>query len=99
VIKQAPLGQFKNEIHALSLCRGSPYIRQLVDTSDDPPSMILERLDASLYAASCQQKLERRDIKQAVTATLKALALLHSHGLIHNGRSMKWFLLHQFSHN
>jgi serine/threonine protein kinase len=85
VIKRAPPNQFKNEIGALHLCHGSPYIRQLIDTSDDPPSMILERLDTSLYAAACQEKLERRDIKQAAKAALRGLALLHDHGIIHNG--------------
>lgn len=92
VIKRAPFNQFRNEIRALRLCNGSPYIRQLVDTSDSPPSMILERLDTTLYAASCQQKLERLEIKRAVKATLKGLALLHSHGITHNGN-----LLHEHS--
>lgn len=85
VIKHAPPDRLHKEIQALRLCKGSPYIRQLVDTTDSPPSMVLERLDTSLYAASCQQPLEKGEIKQIIKSVLHGLIVLHGFGRIHNG--------------
>lgn len=88
VIKQAPPDQFQNEIEALRLCQGSPYIRQLLDTTEIPPTMVLERLDTSLFAASCLRQLEKTDLKQTLKASLRGLTLLHGFGRIHNGKSI-----------
>ena len=86
VIKQALPGQHQNEIEALRLCQGSPYIRQLVDTTESPPTMVLEHLDTSLFSASRHCQLDVTDLKQAIKASLKGLSLLHGLGRIHSGK-------------
>ncbi|KIV97786.1 hypothetical protein PV10_01494 [Exophiala mesophila] len=84
VIKQALPGQLQNEIEALRLCQGSPYVRQLIDTTESPPTMVLEHLDTSLFSASRHCQLDKTDLKQAIKASLHGLSLLHGFGRIHS---------------
>lgn len=85
LIKTAPLPRLKNEIESLELCQGHKSIRQLVDVIDHPQSLVLEFLDKTLYDASCEQRLERQDIKRAVRTALDGLAILHAHKRAHTG--------------
>ncbi|KAI9845009.1 MAG: hypothetical protein M1837_005153 [Sclerophora amabilis] len=77
LIKTAPLPRFNNEVEALELCRGQKSIRQLLDVTESPRSMVLEFLDTNLYSASGEQQLERQDVKRAIKAALEGLAVLH----------------------
>lgn len=85
LIKTAPPPLLKNEIQALKLCQGHQSIRPLLDVIDNPQSLVLEFLDKTLYDASCEKRLERRDIKRAVKTTLDGLAILHAHKRAHTG--------------
>lgn len=86
LVKTGPSSRLKNEIEALKLCQGHKSIRQLIDVIDNPHSLILEFLDKTLYDASCEQKLRRRDIKLAVKTALDGLAFLHAHNRAHTGK-------------
>lgn len=86
LIKTAPPTRLQNEIEALKLCRGHKSVRQLVDVIDNPQSLVLEYLDKTLYEASCEQKLDRWDVKRAVKSALGGLAILHAHERAHTGQ-------------
>lgn len=86
LIKTAPPTRLENEIEALKLCRGHKSVRQLVDVIDNPRSLVLEYLDKTLYEASCEQKLDRWDVKRAVKSALDGLAVLHAHKRAHTGQ-------------
>lgn len=86
LLKAAPPNRLENEIEALNLCRGHKSVRQLVDVIDNPRSMVLEYLDKTLYRASCEQKLDRWNIKRAVKTVLDGLAVLHAHKRAHTGQ-------------
>lgn len=83
LIKTAPLPRFNNEVESLKLCQGQKSIRQLLDVTESPQSMVLELLDKNLYHASCEQRLQRQDVKRAVKAALEGLAVLHAHKRAH----------------
>jgi serine/threonine protein kinase len=87
LIKTAPETRFRNETEALELCQGQKSIRQLIDVTDHPESLVLEYLDKTLYDASCEQRLDRQDIKRAVRTVLDGLAFLHAHKRAHTGES------------
>lgn len=86
LVKTAPPTRLENELQALELCRGHKSIRQLVNLVDHPKSLVLEYLDTTLYRASHEQKLEKRDVKRAVKTALDGLAILHAHGRVHTGK-------------
>lgn len=86
LIKTASPTRLKNEIEALKLCQGHKFVRQLVDVIDNPQSLVLQYLDRTLYEASCEQKLDRWDVKRAVKSALDGLALLHAHKRAHTGQ-------------
>lgn len=85
LIKTAPSPRLMNEIE-LELCQDHKSIRQLVDVIENPQSLVLEFLDKTLYHASCEQKLDRCDIKRAVKTVLDGLAVLHAHKRAHTGQ-------------
>lgn len=58
-----------------------------IDTSDDPPSLILKYLDDNLLNASNAKKLERADIKYVARNILQALEALHRRGYVYTGDS------------
>ena len=86
LIKSAPPTRLENEIEALKLCQGHKSVRQLVDVIHNPQSLVLEYLDRTLYEASCEQKLDRWDVKRAVKSALDGLAVLHAHKRAHTGQ-------------
>ena len=97
LIKSGPSTQLENEIEALKLCQGHKSIRQLVDVIDNPQSLVLEYLDKTLYEASCEQKLDRWDVKRAVKNTLDGLAVLHAHRRAHTGQYRAYRYIAPFS--
>jgi hypothetical protein len=62
-------------------------VRQLIDVTDDPQSMVLEPMDTTLYNASHEQQLLRKDVKRATMAALEGLKVLHANGRAHTGQS------------
>ena len=84
-VKTASDWPLKNERDILKAFRDNPCIRPIIDTSDDPPSLILKYLDDNLLNASNVKKLERADIKYVARNLLQALEALHSRGYVHTG--------------
>ncbi len=58
--------------------------------------MVLEFLDKNLYEASCEQQLERQDVKRAVKSALEALTVLHNNKRAHTGQSQVTILVNYF---
>jgi hypothetical protein len=87
LIKTAPIHLLKNGAEALELCEGQKSTRQLVNVINHPQSLVLEFLDKTLHHASCEPRLERHDIKQAVRTALDGLAFLHAHKRAHTGEN------------
>lgn len=86
-IKQAPDYRFDNELRVLKTLNGSPCIRPLVDTVDNPASLVLRHLDDNLLDASNQRRLEKADIKFVARNVLLALDALHDQGYVHTGEN------------
>ncbi len=79
-VKIASDWPLKNERHILEAVRD---IRPIIDTSDDPPSLILKYLDDNLLDSSNAKKLERAEVKYVARSLLRALEALHSGGYVH----------------
>ena len=92
-IKQAPDYRFDNELRVLQALNGNPCIRPLVDTVEDPPSLVLRHLDDNLLNASNQRRLEKADIKFVARNVLLALDALHERGYVHTGKFRDCFLV------
>jgi hypothetical protein len=60
-------------------------IRQLVDSIDEPPCLILEHLECDALEASGQSRLGRSDVELIAKKVLEALQALHERGLAHTG--------------
>ncbi|KAI9840788.1 MAG: hypothetical protein M1837_001318 [Sclerophora amabilis] len=84
-VKTAADWPLNNERHILEDVRNNPCIRPIIDTSDEPPSLILKYLDDNLLNASNAKKLGRADIKHVAGTILQALEALHSRGYVHTG--------------
>ncbi|MCJ1411532.1 hypothetical protein MMC19_005622 [Ptychographa xylographoides] len=82
-IKTAPDWPLKNERHILEAVHDNPHIRPIIDTSDDPPALILKYLDDNLLNASNTKRLEKSDVKYVARNLLQALEALHSRGYVH----------------
>lgn len=85
VVKTAPPSLMKNELEALRLCKGHDSIRQLIDETQEPPSLVLEYLDENLWYASSEQRLTKVEIKRAAKTVLDGLVILHGMGSAHTG--------------
>lgn len=84
-VKTAPDWPLKNELAVLEAVRDNPYIRPIIDSSDNPPSLILKHLDDNLLNASNARKLDRVEVKYVARNILQALDGLHSRGYVHTG--------------
>lgn len=84
-VKTASDRPLKNECRVLEAVHDNPRIRPCIDTSDDPPSLVLKYLDDNLLNASNAKKLERAEIKFVARNVLQALEALHSRGYVHTG--------------
>ena len=84
-IKQAPDYRLNNELRVLKALNGNPCIRPLIDTIEDPPSLVLRHLDDNLLDSSNQRRLEKADIKFVAQNVLTALDALHERGYVHTG--------------
>ena len=84
-VKTASGWPLKNERDVLEAVHDNPYIRPLIDTSDEPPSLILKYLDDNLLNVSNAKTLDRTEIKYVAWNLLQALEALHSRGYVHTG--------------
>ena len=86
VIKNGPTERFENERNVLKHFQGQPYIRQMLDETKDPPSMVLKHLDDNLLNASAERAIEDLDVKFVAKRVLQALHALHEDGYTHTSR-------------
>lgn len=77
-----------NERDVLEAVRDHPYVRQMIDSIEDPPSLVLKFLDENLLKISGQKRLEGSDLKLVAWNLLEALAALHENGFVHTGRNL-----------
>ena len=85
IIKRAPTHRLNNEREVLETLRDHPYIRPMIDITEDPPSLVLKFLDDNLLKVSGQDRLEGSDLKLVARNLLQALAALHEKGFVHTG--------------
>jgi casein kinase II subunit alpha len=85
IIKSAPKYRLNNERDILKHFHARPGIRQLLDETQDPPSLVLEHLDDNLLAASNSKRLEKPEIKFIAKRILEALQAIHEDGYVHTG--------------
>lgn len=57
----------------------------MIDTTEDPSSLVWKYLDENLLKISGQKRLEGSDLKFVARNILKALTALHENGLVHTG--------------
>ena len=86
IIKTAPQGRLENERDVLKHFSACPYIRQLIDETKTPPSLILQHLDDNLLHASNVKSLESSEVKFVAKRVLQAIQALHEEGYTHTGQ-------------
>lgn len=72
IIKSAPKYCLDNERDVLKHFHARPGIRQLMDETQDPPSLMLKH-DDNLLTASSSKRLENPEIKFIAKRILEAL--------------------------
>lgn len=85
VIKRAPEYRLNNERKVLESLRDHSCVRQMIDTTEDPPSLVLKYLDDNLLKISGRKRLEGADLKFVARNILEALAAFHENGFVHTG--------------
>ncbi|KAG4434852.1 hypothetical protein IFR05_009646 [Cadophora sp. M221] len=82
-MKTAPQHRLANERDVLRHFRARPGIRQLLDETQDPPSLVLKYLDDNLLTASNSKRLDKAEIKYVAKRILEALRVWHGDGFVH----------------
>lgn len=85
IIKTAPKYRLDKERDVLKHFHARPEIRQLLDETQEPPSLVLRHLDDNLLTASNSKRLEKHEIKFIAKGVLKALQAFHEAGYVHTG--------------
>ena len=85
IINSAPKYRLDNERDVLKHFHARPGIRQLLDETQDPPSLVLKHLDDNLLTASNLKRLEIPEIKLIAKRILEALQVPHEDGYVHTG--------------
>jgi casein kinase II subunit alpha len=85
IIKTATKERFENERDVLRHFRNRPHIRQLVDETRDPPSLVLQYFNDNLLDVSNKKTLQSSEVKFVAKRVLQALQALHEDGYTHNG--------------
>ena len=85
-MKTAPQSRLHRERDILQRFADCPQIRPVLDHGEDPPFLVLERLDDDALRLSGDGKLSRSDIKMIARSTLQALSSLHAKGIAHTGK-------------
>lgn len=84
-MKSAPTSPLQKEREVLGSVRGHPLIRQIIDSTDSPPYLILRHLDENLLNAFRNKNLEPSAIKVVARKVLEAVSALHQQGYVHTG--------------
>lgn len=66
--------------------RGVPGIRQMIDETDTPPSLIFGYLDDDLLNVSQSRRIDRSELKFVAKKVLTALQAMHEAGYVHTGK-------------
>ncbi|KAK1770733.1 kinase-like domain-containing protein [Phialemonium atrogriseum] len=82
-IKSDPAKRLEKEAQMLRLFQGCDSIRQLVDQTADPESLVLEYMDNNALDLLKKKQLPRIEAKRALKAALQALAVLHDNNIVH----------------
>jgi casein kinase II subunit alpha len=88
VIKSAPKQRLDNERDVLKHFHARPGIRQLLDETQDPPSLVLKPLDDNLLNAPNSKRFEKLEIKLIAKGILEALQAFHKVGYVHTGMAL-----------
>jgi casein kinase II subunit alpha len=88
IIKSAPKYRLNNERDVVNHFHARQGIRQLLDETQDPPSLVLKYLDDNLLAASNSKRLGKPEIKFIAKRILEALQAFHEDGYVHTGISL-----------
>lgn len=86
VIKKALPHLMKIEREFLEIVQNHTCIRQMIDTIESDPSLVLEYLDNHLLDVCGRKRLESPDVKIVARTVLEALAILHEKGFVHTGQ-------------
>ena len=86
VVKTASQVLLHNEMRYLTALRGHPRIRQMIDSIESPPSIVLEHAEEDLRSLSIRRKLDRPEIKTIALQLLEALSFAHSKNIVHTGQ-------------
>lgn len=92
IIKSAPKYRLDNERNVLKHFHAQPGIRQLMDETQDPPSLVLKHFDDNLLTASNTKRLSKPEIKFVAKRILKALQAFHEDGYVHTGTAFLCFV-------
>jgi casein kinase II subunit alpha len=88
IIKSARKCRLENERDVLKHFNARLGIRQLLDETHDPPSLVLKHLDDNLLNVSSSKRLEKPEIKFIAKSILEALQALHDDGYVHTGMAL-----------
>ena len=75
------------ERYVLETIHHHPCLRPLIDTTEDPSTLVLRYLDDNLLEVSGKKRLAASDLKFVARSTLEALAELHGKGFVHTGNN------------
>jgi casein kinase II subunit alpha len=92
----------ENERDVLKHFHARPGIRQLLDETQDPPSLVLKHLDDNLLTVSNSKRLENPEINIIAKRILEALQAFHEDGYVHTGIALPlslWFLILDSRHD
>jgi len=85
IINIPPKYRLDNERDVLKHFHARPGIRQLLDETQNPPTLVLKHLDDNLLSASNSKRLEKSEIKLVAKGILEALQELHKDCYVHTG--------------
>jgi casein kinase II subunit alpha len=85
IIKSATKYRLDNERDVLKHFYARPGIRQLLDETQNPPSLVLKHFDDNLLTASNSKRLETPKITFIANSVLEALQALYEDGYVHTG--------------
>ena len=85
IIKTAPKYRLDNERDILKHFHALPGIRQLLDETQHPPTLVLKHFDDNLLSASNSRRLEKVEVKKVPKGILEALQVLHPDCYVHTG--------------
>lgn len=86
VVKTASQVLLSNEMRHLTALRGHPRIRQIIDSIEFPPSVVLEHAEEDLRSLSIRRKIHRLEMKTIALQLLEALSFVYSKNIVHTGQ-------------